>query len=68
MRKNFNMLSVLVEHEMKRDLLEGDLFLSGHGPKEQPKLPVHQEVFHTLSESDTAIPGRLGSLDAMDLK
>jgi transposase len=27
MRKSFNTLSALVEHEMKRDLLEGDLFL-----------------------------------------
>ena len=27
MRKSFNTLSMLVEHEMKRDLLEGDLFL-----------------------------------------
>lgn len=27
MRKSFNTLSALVEHQMKRDLLEGDLFL-----------------------------------------
>lgn len=27
MRKSFNTLSALVEHAMKRDLLEGDLFL-----------------------------------------
>ena len=27
MRKSFNTLSALVAHEMKRDLLEGDLFL-----------------------------------------
>lgn len=27
MRKSFNTLSAIVEHEMKRDLLEGDLFL-----------------------------------------
>ena len=27
MRKSFNTLSMLVEHEMKQDLLEGDLFL-----------------------------------------
>lgn len=27
MRKSFNTLSAIVEHQMKRDLLEGDLFL-----------------------------------------
>ena len=27
MRKSFNTLASIVEHEMKRDLLEGDLFL-----------------------------------------